>query len=96
MTTLNKRTLTAIQNNGFFVFNNNDGTEDIDTGLKLLNFTTTMIEEISDLNLICQADLGHQLRQIEMMLKVGLHLAEDKMDELGKQLVESKEALTND
>ena len=96
MKMLDKHTLTAISNNGAFVFSGADGTEDLDTGLQLLDFTATLIEEMSDLHLISQVALGSQLRQIEMMLKVGLTLAEDKIEYLGKQLQESREALADD
>lgn len=92
---LNIDTLNAISVHGAFVFNDCDGTSDLETGIQLVDFTATMIEEMSDLHLISQVALGSQLRQVEMLLKVGLTLAENRIDQLSKQLEQAMEGQAN-
>lgn len=69
---MNQQLLEAINKHGPLMFTGGDGTDDIETGIELLDLLSSLIDEAKDLHAISPKHIVRQLNCIQMLLSIGL------------------------
>ncbi|MEL4302334.1 hypothetical protein ACE02Z_12070 [Shewanella xiamenensis] len=69
---MNQQLLEAINKHGTLMFTGGNGTDDIETGIELLELLSSLIDEAKDLHVISPKHIVRQLNCIQMLLSVGL------------------------
>lgn len=69
---MNQSLIDAINQHQNLLFMGGNGTDDIETGIELLELLSSLIDEAKDLHAISPKHIVRQLSCIQMLLSVGL------------------------